>query len=747
MATKKVTGQSAGKEAVKAEKTEKSVKNEKTVKDEKKVKNEKTAEKVKSGATAEQTEEKKAKSVRRSVKKTGEKNENPVKKETALKKPLTIGVLTSGGDAPGMNAAVRAVVRTAISDGMIVKGIRRGFSGLIDDDIIDLNGRSVADIIQKGGTFLYTARCPEMITSEGQDLAAETCRKHGIDALVVIGGDGSFRGCLALKDRGINVIGIPGTIDLDIACTEYTIGFDTAVNTAMEAIDKIRDTSTSRERCSIIEVMGRHAGYIALWCGIANGAEAVLSTELYDFEEQKLINDIQTKRKNGRKHYIIINAEGIGDSADMAKRIEYATGMPTSATILGYLQRGGSPTCKDRVYASAFGAKAVDILYRGGKNRVVAYKNGAFVDYDMDEALSMKKTLDPFLVDMLGRLTRKGDSRAMKTEGMLPVENESFSRKTIGVLTSGIDAPGMNAAIRAVVRSAIGCNMKVIGFHRGYAGLVEKDYIEMSNKTMSETVQKGGTLLLASDCPEFMEEEGQLKAIETLKELKIDVLVIIGGNGTMRGGIDLIKRGIKVVGIPATIDLDVACTEYTIGFDTAINTAMEAIDKIRDTSQSHERCSVIEVAGRRSGHNALWCGIATGAEEIITKEYYDYNEQRIISEIINKKKLGKRLHLIVNSESVGKSNSLAKNIEFATGLETRATILGNLQSGGTPSCQDRVFASALGGKAIELIAQGFYNRIVAFVHGEFTDFDIEEAMQMSKLPDAYLEEMSKKLTR
>ena len=673
------------------------------------------------------------------------KDAEPEKKH----KIKTIGVLTSGGDAPGMNAAVRAVVRTAIANGISVKGIKRGFSGLIDEDIIDLNSRSVADTIQKGGTFLFTARCPEMITTEGQDLAAANCRKHGIDALIVIGGDGSYKGCLTLKERGINVIGIPGTIDLDIACTEYTIGFDTAVNTAMHAIDKIRDTSTSQERCSIIEVMGRHAGYIALWCGLANGAEAVLTTELYNYEEQKLINDIEKKRKSGRKHYIIINAEGIGDSEGMAKRIEYATGMPTSATILGYLQRGGSPTCKDRVYASAFGAKAVDILLKGGENRVVAFKNGAFVDFDMEEALAMKKTLDPFLVDMLGKLTRKGDSRLMKNEGLLTVENEENTGKktTIGVLTSGMDAPGMNAAIRAVVRSAIGYNMKVIGFKRGYSGLIEKDYLEMTNKTMSETVQRGGTQLLASDCPEFMTEEGQKKAIETLKELKIDVLVIIGGNGTMRGGLDLIAKGINVVGIPATIDLDVACTEYTIGFDTAVNTAMESIDKIRDTSASHERCSVIEVAGKRSGHNALWCGIATGAEEIITNEYHDQNQQRMISEIINKKKLGKRLHLIVNSESVGKSASLAKNIEFATGLETRATVLGILQCGGTPSCQDRVFASAMGGKAVEVINAGKKNRIVAYQNGEFTDFDMEKAMRLQKFPDAYMAEMSKKLAR
>lgn len=667
--------------------------------------------------------------------------------ETKRKAITRIGVLTSGGDAPGMNAAIRAVVRTAISYGMEVVGVKRGFSGLIEEDFVELNASSVADIIQKGGTFLFTARCPEMITKEGQDIAAANCHKHGIQALVVIGGDGSFRGCQSLADRGINVIGVPGTIDLDIACTEYTIGFDTAVNTAMEAIDKIRDTSTSQERCSIIEVMGRHAGYIALWCGIANGAEAVLTTELYNYEEQKLIGDIQTKRKSGRKHYIIVNAEGIGDSEDMAKRIEYATGMPTSATILGYLQRGGSPTCKDRVFASTMGAMAVDILHKGGSKRVVAYKNGSFVDYDMDEALTMKKSLDPFLVDMLSRLTRKGEGRTLLREGMLAPAGESQGHKTIGILTSGDDAPGMNAAIRAVVRSAIGYNMKVIGFHRGFNGLLEKDCIEMSNSTMSETVQKGGTLLLAANSAEFRTEEGLSKAVENIKELGIDALILVGGSGTMRGGLDLMAHGVNVIGIPATIDLDVACTEYTIGFDTAVNTAMEAIDKVRDTSQSHERCSIIEVAGNNSGHNALWCGIANGAEDILTPEYYDHDEQRIISDIISKKRLGKRLHLIVNSESVGHSASLAKNIDFATGIETRATILGQLQSGGCPTCLDRVFASAMGGKAVEAVNAGKTNRIVAFCNGEFVDFDLEKAMRMTKKPDKYMYDMSKKLAR
>ena len=308
----------------------------------------------------------------------------------------TIGVLTSGGDAPGRNAAIRAVVRTALAQGKKVKGIMRGYQGLIDEEIIDMDKHSVSDIIQKGGTILGTARCDDFRTPEGQQRGAEVCKKYGIDGLVVIGGDGSFQGAQKLAHLGVNTIGIPGTIDLDIACTDYTIGFDTAVNTAMEAIDKVRDTSTSHERCSIIEVMGRHAGYIALWCGLANGAEDILLPERYNHDEQKIINHIIDSRKLGKKHHLIINAEGIGHSASMAKRIEAATGMETRATILGHMQRGGSPSCKDRVYASIMGAYAVDALCEGKSSRVVAYKKGEYIDLDIDEALAMRKDISEY---------------------------------------------------------------------------------------------------------------------------------------------------------------------------------------------------------------------------------------------------------------------------------------------------------------------------------------------------------------
>ena len=308
----------------------------------------------------------------------------------------TIAVLTSGGDAPGMNAAIRAVVRTALAQGKKVKGIMRGYQGLLDEEIIDMDKHSVSDIIQKGGTILGTARCADFRNAEGQQRGADICKKHGIDGLVVIGGDGSFQGAQKLAHLGVNTIGIPGTIDLDIACTDYTIGFDTAVNTAMEAIDKVRDTSTSHERCSIIEVMGRHAGYIALWCGLANGAEDILLPERYNHDEQKIINHIIDSRKMGKKHHLIINAEGIGHSASMAKRIEAATGMETRATILGHMQRGGSPSCKDRVYASIMGAYAVDALCEGKSSRVVAYKNGEYIDIDIDEALAMHKDISEY---------------------------------------------------------------------------------------------------------------------------------------------------------------------------------------------------------------------------------------------------------------------------------------------------------------------------------------------------------------
>ena len=318
----------------------------------------------------------------------------------------TIGVLTSGGDAPGMNAATRAVVRTALAEGINVKGILKGYNGLLNEEIIDMDATSVSDTIDRGGTILYTARCLEFVDPEYQKKGADICKKHGIDGLVVIGGDGSFKGAQKLSALGVNTIGVPGTIDLDIACTDYTIGFDTAINTAMSAIDKIRDTSTSHERCSIIEVMGRNAGHIALWCGIANGAEDILIPGKYDFNEEKIIEKIIENKKKGKKHYIIVNAEGVGHSSSMAKRIEEATGIETRATILGHMQRGGSPSCKDRVYASMMGSMAVDLLAEGKTNRVVVYKNGEFVDYDIDEALAMTKDVDAHMYEVSKLLCR-----------------------------------------------------------------------------------------------------------------------------------------------------------------------------------------------------------------------------------------------------------------------------------------------------------------------------------------------------
>ena len=317
----------------------------------------------------------------------------------------TIGVLTSGGDAPGMNAAIRAVVRRALAKGLKVRGIRRGYHGLLKEEIIDLTARDVSDIVQRGGTILQTARCKTMRTEEGQQKAAAICKKYGIDGLVVIGGDGSFAGAQKLANLGVNTIGVPGTIDLDIACTDYTIGFDTAVNTAMYAIDTVRDTSTSHERCSVIEVMGRDAGYLALWCGIANGAERILMPEEHGFDEKALIEDILENKKRGKQNYIIINAEGVGDSINLAKRIEDATGIETRATILGHMQRGGSPTCKDRVYASIMGSMAVDLLLEGKTNRIVGYRHGEYVDFDIEEALGMQKGIPAYQYEISKKLS------------------------------------------------------------------------------------------------------------------------------------------------------------------------------------------------------------------------------------------------------------------------------------------------------------------------------------------------------
>ena len=305
----------------------------------------------------------------------------------------TIGVLTSGGDAPGMNAAVRAVVRTAVANGMTVKGIMRGYNGIIEDDIVDLDARSVSDIIGRGGTMLYTARSPRFREEEGILKGVETCKKHGIEGVVVIGGDGSFRGARDLSLHGIPCVGIPGTIDNDISCTDYTIGFDTAMNTAMEMVDKIRDTSQSHDRCSIVEVMGRNAGHLALQCGIAVGAAAIVVPEV-PITMDEIVEKIRRMKKSGKRHFVIVVAEGVGKVDQMAKDIEAATGIVTRANVLGHVQRGGNPTVRDRVVATQLGYAAVQLLREGKGNRVVGIKDNKVVDYDIYEALNMTKDLD-----------------------------------------------------------------------------------------------------------------------------------------------------------------------------------------------------------------------------------------------------------------------------------------------------------------------------------------------------------------
>ena len=315
-----------------------------------------------------------------------------------------IAVLTSGGDAPGMNAAIRAVVRTGIARGYEVYGVRRGYNGILKKEMSLMSLTDVSEKLQHGGTFLFTARSAEFGEDAGKRKAAAICKELGIDALIVIGGDGSFTGAKNLSKYGVNVIGIPGTIDLDIAYTEYTIGFDTAVNTAMEAIDRLRETSNSHERCSVVEVMGRSAGYIALWCGIANGAEQILLPEKFDNNYDMLIEQIKKNRKSGMTHQIIINAEGIGHSYGLAKEIEKATGIETRATILGHLQRGGSPTARDRVTASIMGAYAVDMIDQGKQNRLIGYKNGHVYDIDIEEAFAMQKDIDEYEYQVAGIL-------------------------------------------------------------------------------------------------------------------------------------------------------------------------------------------------------------------------------------------------------------------------------------------------------------------------------------------------------
>lgn len=316
-----------------------------------------------------------------------------------------IGVLTSGGDAPGMNPCVRAVVRSALYHGLEVYGIRRGWNGLITGDIIKLDQRSVSHTINRGGTILYTARSKEFMTEEGQRKAVSTCKFLGLDSIIAIGGDGTFRGALALSKYGIRVIGIPGTIDNDISCTNYCIGFDTAANTAIECIDKLRDTMQSHERCSVVEVMGRNAGYLAMYVGLAVGATAVLVPEKPIDFDQDVIEKIRRARLNGFTHYMIVVAEGAGDAAEIAKRIKDTIDLDPRVTVLGHIQRGGVPTGRDRVNATKMGYLAVELLMQGKYNRIVCTNRGGFTDIDIDEALAMKKDIQKMEVDVLAAMT------------------------------------------------------------------------------------------------------------------------------------------------------------------------------------------------------------------------------------------------------------------------------------------------------------------------------------------------------
>ena len=316
-----------------------------------------------------------------------------------------IGVLTSGGDAPGMNAAVRAVVRTCLYHGIECYGIRRGWNGLIYGDVVKMDEKSVSRTINKGGTILYTARSKEFMTEEGQRKAVSTCKFLGLDSIIAIGGDGTFRGARALSKHGINVIGIPGTIDNDISCTNYCIGFDTAANTAIECIDKLRDTMQSHERCSVVEVMGRNAGYLAMYVGLAVGATAVLVPEKPIDFQQDVIEKLRNARLRGFTHYMIVVAEGAGQAHDIAKQIKEAIDLDPRVTVLGHIQRGGSPTGRDRVNATKMGYLAVELLREGKNNRIVCTHGGEFTDVDIHEGLSMKKNMQEMEVDVLGAMT------------------------------------------------------------------------------------------------------------------------------------------------------------------------------------------------------------------------------------------------------------------------------------------------------------------------------------------------------
>jgi ATP-dependent phosphofructokinase / diphosphate-dependent phosphofructokinase len=723
---------------------------------------------------------------------------------------MRIGVLTGGGDCPGLNAAIRAVVRRAAQYDFETVGIRNGWAGLMGEgDFMPLAPKAVAGIIQVGGTILGAGRTNPFrrdvevdeaiqrlkaakddalqpaidrleeyqtgLVERNKQQVLSNLKAQGIDALVVIGGKDTLGVASRFARLGVPVTAVPKTMDNDLPETDYCIGFNSAITRVTEALDNLHTTATAHNRVMVVEVMGRETGWVALMAGLAGGADYIVVPEVptsIDDICQHLID----RHARGKSFSIVVVSEGadcpgvVCDEAGacdafghprldtrgignaVAKEIERRTRFETRHVVLGHLHRGGAPTVFDRVLATRLGVAAVDLLKAGNYGQIAVLRDNAVASVDLDKVANKTRPAERYFYDL-----------AAVFFGLRHLPAASPVRR-IGVLTGGGDCPGLNAAIRAVARRAFEFGWEVMGLQNGWASLLDGGDSELlTPASISGILHQGGTMLGTSRTNPGKKEELMQEVSRNIQRLGLNALVAIGGDDTLGVAAKLHQRGIPVVGVPKTMDNDIAETDYCIGFDSAVTTVTDALDKLHTTAMSHHRAMVVEVMGRDAGWVAVYGGLAGGADYILAPEV-PVRMADLCAHLQERVERGKHSSIIVVSEGAtitdlreeedlgtldafghvrldkrGLGEKVAKNIETCTGLETRNVVLGHLQRGGSPTVFDRVLATRTGVAAVDLIRDGRFGYVPVLKGDTIVPVELERAVARTKTvsPDLY----------
>lgn len=729
---------------------------------------------------------------------------------------MRIGVLTGGGDVPGLNAAIRAVVRRSAQNEYEVYAIRNGWQGLTGSgEVYPLTPASVRGILPLGGTIIGASRTnpfekdltveraihilqPESAEPDVQKAIASleayqaayvkrhtdeiiaNVKTHGLDALVVIGGRDTLEVAEKLSRMGVKLVGVPKTMDNDLVETDYSIGFDSAVTRVMESLDNLHTTASAHHRVMVVEVMGRETGWVALVGGLAGGADFIVIPEVSS-SVAEVCEHLQQRHSSGKEFSIVVVAEGaqmpdlitrqpgaydpfgrprydqrgVGESLAMA--IEHKMGLETRFVVLGHLHRGGAPSAFDRVLASRLGVSAVDMIKNGQFGQMATRRNNRFQTVPLANVAGKIQYADTRYYEL-----------ARTFFGQRRLDPGASSIRRIGVLTGGGDCPGLNAAIRAVTRHAFEYGWKVTGFRNGWAGLLgEGDAFEVTPEFISGALPKGGTILGSSRTNPAKKPELMAQVFANLRKYEIDALVAIGGDDTLGVASKLYAAGANVVGVPKTMDNDINETEYTIGFDSASTTVVEALDKLHTTASAHHRVMVVEVMGREAGWIAVFSGLAGGADFIFIPEA-ETTLKECTEHLLKRKAWGKTSSIVVVSEGApipdlvdrkelgeldafghvrldkrGLGERVAEALEKSTGMETRYVVLGHIQRGGSPTNFDRILATRTGVAAIDLIREGRFGLMPALQGNQIVPVPLSKATGQVQLVEMELYELAK----